>query len=60
MHGLKLLVQDVSGISPDQMRLVIEGDQMEDGPSHQPHSITSFPAICNDCTIHLVLKNSGR
>lgn len=54
--GFKLLVQDVSGISPDQLRLVIDGKQMEDGPGNQPNSITSYPAISNECTVHLVLK----
>ena len=54
--GLKLLIADESDIKPEEVRLIIDGKQMEDGTLTQPQFITAYPAICHDCTIHLVLK----
>lgn len=43
---------------PEQMRLVINDQQLDDGTINSPKYVRDIPGITNDSTIHLVLKNS--
>ena len=55
--GLKLLIQEESGLKPEQMRLIMDNDQLEDGRLDAPVYIRDIHGLINGSTIHLVLKN---
>lgn len=53
MIGLKLLIEEECDdeFKPDQMRLVLDSQQLEDNKLIQDYS-----GITKECTIHLVMK----
>ena len=58
VQGLKLLIQEESGVKPDQMRLVMDNNELDEGKLDAPSYIKDIPGITNGSTIHLVLKNN--
>ncbi len=55
--GLKLLIQEESGLKPEEMRLVMDNNQLEDGRLDAPMYIRDISGLINGGTIHLVLKS---
>jgi hypothetical protein len=53
VESIKFYIFEVEGIPPDQMRLIFEGKQMEDGPTLADYGVTQ------DSTVHLVLRMLG-
>lgn len=53
IEELKYKVQDITGIPPDQQRLIHAGRQLDDGRTIQ------FYQMKNDSTIHVILRLSG-
>ena len=43
---------------PENMRLVLDNNELEEGRLDAPKLIKDIPGITNDITIHLVLKSS--
>ena len=52
--GLKLLIEEECGVKPEQMRLVLDSQQLEEST----RLVENIPGISNECTIHLVMKGS--
>lgn len=52
--GLKLLIEEECGVKPEQMRLVLDSQQLEEST----RLVEKIPGISNECTIHLVMKGS--
>ncbi|EME77815.1 uncharacterized protein MYCFIDRAFT_63791 [Pseudocercospora fijiensis CIRAD86] len=50
---LKLQIQEITGVPPDQMRLIFAGRQLEEGRSMADHGIQQ------KSTVHLVLRLRG-